>query len=121
MSIDQTTLRAVLDTIIPRDNDPGATDLGVDGFVLAILGAERAADEPAIRAGLEGLAAQQFASLDAAARTERLEGVAAEPWFALLAELAAEGYYADPGNGGNRGARSWAMVGYEPRLPGTRP
>ncbi|MET0429090.1 MAG: hypothetical protein ABW026_11410, partial [Microvirga sp.] len=52
------------------------------------------------------------AELDAA-----LQGVATTPWFKVLIELAAEGYYADPGNGGNSGARSWAMIGYEHRLP----
>jgi hypothetical protein len=34
-------------------------------------------------------------------------------------ELAHEGYYADPGNGGNRDAVSWRMIGYDPRLPTT--
>lgn len=113
--LDPAVLRAVLDTIIPPDRDPGATDLGVDDFVLAILAQERTAEAPEIWAGLARLG-PGFVGLDAAGRLARIEQVAAEPWFVLLAELAAEGYYADPGNGGNRGARSWAMVGYEPRL-----
>lgn len=115
MSVDLALLRAVLDSIIPPDDDPGATDLGVDDFVVAILARERAVDALAIAAGLAGLG-PGFIALDGTGRTARLAQVAAEPWFVLLAELAAEGYYADPGNGGNRGARSWAMVGYEPRL-----
>ena len=116
MSINLALLRAVLDAIIPPDADPGATDLGVDDFILSILANERAPDEPMIRAGLEHLG-RDFLALDAEARTARLKQFAAEPWFTLLAELAAEGYYADPDNGGNRDARSWAMLGYEPRLP----
>jgi hypothetical protein len=116
MSINLALLRAVLDAIIPPDADPGATDLGVDDFVLSILANERAAEEPLIRAGLEQLGGD-FLALDPQARTARLAQLAAEPWFVLLAELAAEGYYADPDNGGNRDARSWAMLGYEPRLP----
>ena len=116
MTIDLAVLRAVLDAIIPPDADPGATDLGVDDFVLSILANERAPDEPMIRAGLERLGGDFLAS-DPEARTARLTQVADQPWFVRLAELAAEGYYADPDNGGNHDARSWAMIGYQPRLP----
>ncbi len=35
----------------------------------------------------------------------------------MLVRLTAEGYYGDPGNGGNREAASWQMIGYDPRLP----
>ena len=114
--IDRELLRAVLDGIIPPDQDPGASDLGVDDFVLAILATDRADAEPLIRAGLQQLG-RGFLALDTAQRAARLTEVASTPWFTALAELAAEGYYADPGNGGNRDARSWAMLGYEPRLP----
>jgi hypothetical protein len=34
-----------------------------------------------------------------------------------MVDLAAEGFYADPANGGNRDAASWRMIGYDPRLP----
>ena len=37
--------------------------------------------------------------------------------FARLVELAHEGFYADPGNGGNRDAVSWRMIGYETHVP----
>ena len=115
--LDLELLRAVLDGIIPPDQDPGATDLGVDRFVLGILATDRADAEPSIRVGLAELGNAGFLYLDPAQRTARLTEIAATPWFTTLAELAAEGYYADPGNGGNRDARSWAMVGYQPRLP----
>lgn len=117
--IDLELLRAVLDCIIPPDHDPGATDLGVDNFVLAILATDRADAAASIRDGLAQLGAG-FLALNPAERTVRLAGIATAPWFTTLAELAAEGYYADPGNGGNRDGRSWAMLGYEPRLPGSR-
>ena len=115
--IDLELLRAVLDGIIPPDRDPGATDLGVDTFVLGILATDRADAEPSIRAGLAQLGSAGFLALSPAQRVARLTEIATAPWFTTLAELAAEGYYADPGNGGNRGARSWAMLGYQPRLP----
>jgi hypothetical protein len=34
-----------------------------------------------------------------------------------LIDLAAEGFYADPANGGNRDGASWRMIGYDPLLP----
>ena len=118
--IDPELLRAVLDAIIPPDQDPGATDLGVDSFVLHILARDRADAAAVIRAGLAQLGAG-FLALTPIQRTAKLTALADQPWFTTLAELAAEGYYADPGNGGNRDARSWAMLGYEPRLPKSSP
>jgi Gluconate 2-dehydrogenase subunit 3 len=116
-TIDANLLRAVLDTIIPRDQDPGATDLGVDRYALHQLGADRRDQTPGIAAGLAALAAKNFATLDAPAQIDALKAIEHEPWFVNLAELAAEGYYADPENGGNAGAASWTMIGYQPRLP----
>ena len=34
-------------------------------------------------------------------------------FFAQFAEHCAEGFYSDPGNGGNRDGVSWRMIGYE--------
>jgi len=41
----------------------------------------------------------------------------AASFFGRIVDLTAEGFYADPQNGGNRDAVSWRMVGYDPRLP----
>ena len=35
-------------------------------------------------------------------------------WFTQLVAFAMEGFYADPGNGGNKGEISWKMIGYDP-------
>jgi Gluconate 2-dehydrogenase subunit 3 len=116
-------LRAVIGRIIPADQDPGALELGADLYVMARL----LENEPLAQSIRHGLA-----QLDAAAKTrfgsafDQLSGddqdglIAAQPqakWFASLAELTAEGFYADPANGGNRDALSWRMIGYEHRLP----
>jgi hypothetical protein len=116
-AVDENLLRAVLDAIIPGDQDPGATDLGVDRYVLHQLSADRRDQAQGIEAGLRALARQNFAKLNPLAQTAALQKIEDEPWFVDLAELAAEGYYADPENGGNAGAASWAMIGYQPRLP----
>ncbi len=120
----ETLLRAVIDRIIPRDADPGAIDLGTDRYVLTQLAGDAAIHREAIDAGLAALEAaarnrfgSSFAGASEADRDALLDGAAAEPWFVALSELVAEGFYADPGNGGNEGARSWAMIGYEHRLP----
>ena len=58
-----------------------------------------------------------FSILPTCSQEALLRGHETEAWFRLLVELVAEGVYADPGNGGNPGAASWRMVGYEHRLP----
>ena len=117
-------LRAVIDRIIPADADPGALDLGADAFVLGEFHRDAAALAPLIEAGLDALFAETAARLEvpfdrlpSEDRDELLAEIADAPWFMALAELTAEGFYADPANGGNRDARSWTMIGYEHRLP----
>jgi hypothetical protein len=117
-------LRAAIDCIIPRDQDPGATDLDADAYIVAELAADHADDAAAILSGLAALDAEamtrhgsSFERLDRGDQNALIAEIERQDWFVLLCELTAEGYYADPGNGGNREARSWTMVGYEHRLP----
>lgn len=109
-------LEAVIDRIIPRDDDPGALDLGTPRFVRGILASEPR-DGALIEAGLARLAETDFINADAAGRDALLLTIEHESWFERLVTITSEGFYADPGNGGNDGARSWAMIGYEHRLP----
>jgi gluconate 2-dehydrogenase gamma chain len=44
--------------------------------------------------------------------TDDLEGVPAKQFFESLLALTVEGYFSDPAYGGNRGGRSWAMIGF---------
>ena len=117
-------LRAVIDRMIPRDEYPSASDLGVDRYILQQLQTGALAEQERIHAGLEALSSaiqkchdRQFQELTEGDPDEALRSEALAPWFQMLAELTAEGYYADPGNGGNTDARSWIMIGYEHRLP----
>ena len=107
-------LAAVIDRVIPADADPGALALGTDAYVRG-----RLAGEPALSAEIAaGLAAlPDFLSLDDGGRDRALMAVETESWFAALAELVHEGFWADPDNGGNRDALSWRIVGYRPGLP----
>lgn len=130
-----TALRALLDRLIPPDDFPGAVGAGVETYVLRQLQGDLAAQAPAVAAGLRQLDTEArarhgrtFAALAAAQQDGLLAGLeagqtaadwpsSAADFFNLMVNLAAEGFYADPGNGGNRGALSWKMIGYDPRLP----
>ena len=107
----RTLLRAIINRIVPADGDPGALALEADQYVFSQLEGPLMAERTVIEAGLARLGADFIASDDALRAIER------EPWFGRLVELVQEGVYADPGNGGNRDAASWEMIGYEPRLP----
>ena len=131
------TLEALLDRLIPADETPGALAAGVDGYIVAQLRGDCAGEAPSLILGLVQLDAEaaaissgiSFAGLTAAQQDgllSRLEmgssattwpaGINAIAFFNRMVELAHEGFYADPGNGGNRGAVSWRMIGYDPHL-----
>jgi hypothetical protein len=132
-----TALRSLLDRIIPADDFPGALAAGTDTYVLRHLLGDCTEEAPVFLLGLTQLDAetvarhgphQTFATLLptqqdalladlAAARpmTPWPPPLAALTWFHRLVELAHEGFYADPANGGNRDAASWGMLGYAPR------
>lgn len=113
-------LDAVLDRIVPEDDGlPGARTADTRAYVAARLGADPASAS-LVAGGLQSLASTTgaaFHDLDPGARDGALAARQQEPWFRILADWAAEGFYADPGNGGNAGAVSWGAIGYEPRLP----
>lgn len=103
-----------MDRIVPADQDPSATGLGADAFLLRLL---RLKPElvAVYRQGLDALDGAGFAEMSPAEQDAALERREAErdPFFALLVQQTLEGVYADPGNGGNRNGRAWEMVGFE--------
>ncbi len=124
------TLRAAMDRIVPADDFPSASDAGCLDFLLKLIELEQL-EEP-YRDGLNGLEIEArllgytFSDLkekDQDALILRLEkekenpswGISPAEFVALLARQTIEGYYADPGNGGNRDQVAWHMVGYEVR------
>ncbi len=127
------SLQAVVDRIIPADEFPSGWEAGVGDYLLRQLRTDLRPRLAAYRAGLDALdreaqivAGRHFADLDAAMQDEILvwieagEVAAAWPvrpviWFRMLVDHAMEGYYGDPGNGGNRDAVSWRMIGFEVR------
>lgn len=129
----QAILRAVLDRIIPPDEWPGAWDAGVGDYLLRQFERDLSDWLPTYRNGLEALDAEAlvaagagFAEMDADAQDALLArveaGTTATPWpvepkrfFAALVNHAMEGFYSDPGQGGNRDGIAWDMIGFEVR------
>jgi choline dehydrogenase-like flavoprotein len=113
--MNEDTFRAVIDRILPPDQDWGALAFGAERYLLQHF-ATHPDDEHLVREGLRRIDIS-FVDLSAEEQDRILTHRSKDPWFRRLAELVAEGVYADPGNGGNTGAASWRMVGYQPRLP----
>jgi len=126
-------LEALLDTLVPPDDYPGAWAAGVGDYLLRQLQGDLSDLLPQYRLWLEALEAEArqtqgrpFAALALVERTALLEKIEAgavltewkippAPFFAKIVEHCGEGYYSDPGNGGNRDGIAWQMVGFEVR------
>jgi len=126
------TLQALVDTIIPADEYPSGWQAGVGAVIHTILTADLKDRAPLVEAALDLLHRESqarhdgvaFADLPPSARdsliADLLEGktvldwgvVPAQEFVELIVRLAAQGFYGDPHNGGNRDAVSWTMVGY---------
>ena len=125
------TLQALVDTIIPEDDYPGGWESGVGDYLLRQLESDLRNCLTSYRDWLDALEIEAekvfqraFASLDLESKTALLEAIEQgdikSDWpvdqarfFAQIVEHCTEGYYADPGNGGNRDGVAWAMVGFE--------
>jgi gluconate 2-dehydrogenase gamma chain len=125
------TLSAVCERLLPRDEDPGAIDLGVPSYIDRMLASP---DLASVRAMLlrvlpivdrearkrtagkpyhEALADEQDAIL--AAWQHGRDG--GQSFFAVILSLTLEGAFGDPRYGGNSGGRGFAMIGFTPDPP----
>jgi Gluconate 2-dehydrogenase subunit 3 len=127
------TLRALVDRIIPADDFPGGWQAGVGDYLAGQFERDLRPQLDRYRAGLDALNAEahvaagaNFAELDAAGQDALLRRVEAgqvqadwpiDPaaFFHDAIGHAMEGFYSDPGNGGNRDGVSWRMIGFEVR------
>ncbi|HJY30647.1 MAG TPA: gluconate 2-dehydrogenase subunit 3 family protein [Pyrinomonadaceae bacterium] len=128
------TLRAVVDCLIPGDEFPGAYDAGVCDYVKRLLQTDLAEQAEFFRAGIEAIDAEAlarferpFVNLSSSDQNSMLaaieSGAVKTSWpippsrfFEMLVNTTAEGYYSEPQQGGNRGAISWLMTGFEERM-----
>jgi gluconate 2-dehydrogenase subunit 3-like protein len=127
------TLRALIDRIIPPDDFPGGWEAGVGNYLARQLDGDLRGLIETYRSGLDALDAEAqaaagapFAALDAQMQDALLgqveAGDVATAWpsdpaafFRAACAHAAEGYYGDPANGGNRDGAAWRMIGFEVR------
>lgn len=124
-------LRAAVDRIVPLDDFPGGWEAGVGDYLQRQFERDLAPFIESYRAGLAALDAEArestgvgFADLEAlwqdallarveAGKVATVWPVEPEPFFRKLVEHAMEGFYSDPGNGGNRDGIAWKMIGFE--------
>ncbi len=125
------TLQALVDCIIPADDFPSGWQAGVGDYLAGQFERDLAALVPIYKQGLDALEAEarvqfggEFGSLAPNTQSNLLIAIEAgavratwpidpSAFFRMAIEHAHEGYYSDPGNGGNRNGVGWAMVGYE--------
>jgi hypothetical protein len=128
-----TTLQAVVNRIIPPDDWPGGWEAGVGDYLFRQFERDLKGAVETYQQGLDALDAEAqavyshpFAQLSEAQQDSLLmqieRGEVQTDWQVvpaafvnMLAHHCAEGFYADPGNGGNRGGIAWQMIGFEVR------
>jgi gluconate 2-dehydrogenase gamma chain len=125
-------IAAACERILPRDEDPGATDLGCAVYIdrmladpdaralwgRAIFGGMPALEDQSRRRfgkAFANASVEQQEALLSAWQQSRHSGEAA--FFEVLHSLTMEGAFGDPSYGGNRGGRGFAMVGFTPPDP----
>lgn len=127
------TLRAVVDCMIPADEAPGGLMAGVDRYLIHFLQHDGVGFVAQYQSALTALQREAelryqctFAQLAQSQATELLHALERDEtqtlwhtspsaFVAMMAEHCAEGFYADPRQGGNFNAVSWVSIGYEER------
>jgi gluconate 2-dehydrogenase gamma chain len=125
------TLRSMMNRIIPQDDFPNAWDAGVEYYLSRQFERDLQYQVENYRLGLESLEAESqayagksFTELDASTQDLLLSRIASgqitQSWsvnstefFHMVIAHVMEGYYSDPGNGGNLDSIAWQMIGFE--------
>lgn len=126
-------LRALIDRLIPPDEFAGGWEAGAGDYLLRQLAGDLRPILSVYQAGLDALDAEAraagaagFAELPPERQDQLLgaveRGAVAAEWpidpaefFRSAVAHAAEGFYSDPANGGNRDMVAWRMIGFEVR------
>ena len=127
------TLKALVNAIIPADDWPNGWQAGVGDYLrrqfkrdLTDAAAAYAQWLTALDAEARASCQRPFAELNLAERTRLLESIEqgqiitawpidAAAFFQQIVEHCIEGFYSDPGNGGNKDGVAWDMIGFEVR------
>jgi gluconate 2-dehydrogenase gamma chain len=115
------TLDAWCEALIPRDQDPGASDAGVVRFIDIQLTRKYRKHLPVYRSALDAFA--RWTEPDATKKLTQMEkGKAPKQFFSdggreafeLVLAHTMQGFYGSPRHGGNRDFVSWRMLGVPP-------
>jgi hypothetical protein len=124
-------LRALMNRIIPQDDFPNAWEAGVGNYLERQFEGDLQHQVENYRKGLESLDGEsqaytghRFSEMDDLTQDKLLSqietGQVTLSWsvnpaefFQMVITHVMEGYYSDPGNGGNRDSISWKMIGFE--------
>jgi len=121
---------AACECILPRDDDPGAIDLGVPLYIdRTLAGEDHHRQRDRFRAGLHALdiealerARKPYVEIERAHQDNIIDdwqvGTGEQAEFVrLLVRLTLEGAFGDPSYGGNRNGQGWRLIGFEPCEP----
>lgn len=124
-------LEALVNRVIPPDDYPGGWEAGVGDYLFKQFERDLKPLLPVYALGLDALDTEavasagrpfvELSSVEQDALLTRVEvGDVRAAWvvdpinfFRMVVDHCAEGFYSDPGNGGNRGGVSWKMIGFE--------
>jgi len=125
-----TALSAVCERILPRDQDPGAIDLGVPVYIDAMVAAPELASVrellernlPLLDLDAKMRTGKTFAESSLAAQDQILESwqhgsERRRRFFDVALTWTLEGAFADPKYGGNAGGRGFDLIGFRPGPP----
>ena len=117
-------LRPVVDQIIPADETPSASEIGVVHFIDVALGGFMAGALPAMTEGLKDLQQRSqsahpqikdFADLSFEQQTRVLATIEDSEFFGTLHFLTLCGMFCMPKYGGNRDHAGWELLGFDHR------
>lgn len=115
---------ALANQIIPPDETPGATEIGVVYFIDVALGSFMSSAAPMLREGLEELQQKtrsaysnikRFSDLSFEDQTKMLKSVEDTPLFGTLHFLTLCGMFCLPSYSGNRENAGWDLIGFDHR------
>ena len=121
---------AIADRVIPRDDAPGARDVGVVFFADHLLSSFAPNKKPAFDNALAEVnaaarkrypSAASFAALTAKQQDETLESIDTTDAFNVLRTVTVSGYFSHPSHRGNRNLAGWKAIGFEERMAWTPP
>jgi gluconate 2-dehydrogenase gamma chain len=123
------TAAAVCERILPRDEDPGAIDLGVPAFIDRALAGDQVRWSARFRSGLAALdrEARRRTGKPYALASVATQNNILDDWqdgspeqaemVRMIMTFTLEGAFGDPSHGGNRDARGWQLIGFAPCEP----